>query len=32
MIDWIHRHVDPMLGLTILSFVGAVFIVWWIGV
>jgi len=32
MIDWIRRHVDPMLGLTILAFAGALAIIWWVGI
>jgi len=30
MIAFIRRHVPPMLGLAILSFVGALFVIWWV--
>ena len=30
MIDFIRRHVNPMLGLAILAFAGALVIIWWV--
>jgi hypothetical protein len=30
MIAWVRSHVPPMLGLALLSLIGAVFIIWWV--
>ena len=30
MIDWIRRHVNPILGLAILLCVGALTVIWWV--